>query len=182
MCLVQGGLTVHPHAWPTGLHAGCVVTLLWSDQSTQAPHQNVAEDVRQRDVDARQREDDARDRERGAQERERDAGERERDARDRVRDARDRGRAALAPEQDARDRDARQRRQDVQNARQRASSQPQHSDPAGHTPSISLADCTLAAKSPCDLEKIRKHQACLSFFVGHSRLRDLRKHAQMESK
>ena len=178
-----GGLTVHPHVWPTGLHAGCVVTLLlWSDQGVQAPRQNVAEDVRQRDVDARQREDDARDRERHARERESDARERERDARERERDARERERAALAREQDARDRDARQHGEDVRNARQRASSQPQHTDPARDTPSISLAECTVAAKSPRDLEKIRKHQACLSFFAGHSRLRDFRKHDQMESK
>ena len=105
----------------------------------------------------RQREEDVRNRERDARERERDAQERESDARNREQDAQLRQQPPPPPPPPP-------------------SPPPQPSASLSGMPTVSSSgavqppqDC----KKGSNLDQIRKHRACLSFFAGQSRLRDL---------
>ena len=173
------GLNIHPVIWPAGINPGCIVDLiLWHDQEPRgrgdvSPGEGAVQDVRQREMDVSNRESDARDRERHIRERERDARDRERDARERERDARDR------------EQDAQQRQQPPEPlpppplpTAPPPPPQPQpHPQQQVSPPSSSLS--LEPSHSPdrcgqcCNLDRIRKHRACLSFFAGQSRLRDL---------
>ena len=151
-----GGLVIHPVIWPAGLEPGCLVDLiLRQDQALRPQERNDAalEGVRQREADVRQRE--------------RDVGQRERDVGDRERYGHDHD--AREPERPVQD----DPRRPPEPAPPPPRSSPPIPIPIPTPPASDDAHPPHGCGQCCDIGHIRKHRACLSFFAGQTRLRDL---------